>query len=179
MANEKDLEGPARGNLNMQAVLSMRSSGYYSQRTAGAKHAIDSTLSLSNDALISLLTGDISRFADFGAADGGTSAALWAEIVATVRSQGDTRPIEVLYADLPSNDFRLYLILCKACWVTQQKLIIQTTKMFLSTVAAQDFIANLWLLKVCIWDFQQRRCTMFPKNHVRSKNMFTCSAQLN
>ena len=30
MANEKDLEGPARGNLNMQAVLSMRSSGYYS-----------------------------------------------------------------------------------------------------------------------------------------------------
>ena len=76
MANEKDLEGPARGNLNMQAVLSMRSSGYYSQRTAGAKHAIDSTLSLSNDALISLLTGDISRFADFGATDGRTSAAL-------------------------------------------------------------------------------------------------------
>ena len=104
MANEKNLEGSARGNLNMQAVLSMRSSDYYSQRTAGAKHAIDSTLSLLKDALISLPTGDILSFADFGSADGGTSAAPWAEIVTTVRSQGDTRPIEVLYTDLPSND---------------------------------------------------------------------------
>ena len=83
----------------------MRQSGYYSQRAGGAKHAIDSTLSILKSALVSLPAGDILRFADFGAADGGTSAALWAEIVATVRSQGDTRPIEVLYTDLPSNDF--------------------------------------------------------------------------
>ena len=30
-------------DLNTQAVLSMRGSGYYSQRTAGAKIAIDDT----------------------------------------------------------------------------------------------------------------------------------------
>ena len=96
MANQKNLERSARGNLNMQAVWSMRSSGYYSQRAAGAKHAIDSTLSLLEDALFSLPAGDTLRFADFGAADGGTSAALWAEIVATVRSRGDTRPIGIL-----------------------------------------------------------------------------------
>ena len=28
-------------NLNTQAVLAMKSEGYYSARTAGAKHAID------------------------------------------------------------------------------------------------------------------------------------------
>ena len=30
-------------NLNTQAVLSMRSSGYYSEKTIGAKIAIDAT----------------------------------------------------------------------------------------------------------------------------------------
>ncbi len=105
MATKENPAGSPLESLNMQAVLSMRSSGYYSQRTAGAKHAIDSTISLLRDALTSLPESGVLRFADFGAADGGTSAALWAEIVATVRSQGDTRPIEVLYTDLPSNDF--------------------------------------------------------------------------
>ena len=58
--------------LNMQSVLSMRSSGYYSQRTAGAKHAIDSVLPLMKEALGHLPVSDMLRFADFGAADGGT-----------------------------------------------------------------------------------------------------------
>ena len=91
--------------LNMQAVLSMRDSGYYSQRTAGAKHAIDNTLPLMQQALAALPDADTLRFADFGAADGGTSAALWSHLVAGLRASGDNRPIEILYTDLPSNDF--------------------------------------------------------------------------
>ncbi len=91
--------------LNMQSVLSMRSSGYYSQRTAGAKHAIDSVLPLMKEALGHLPVSDMLRFADFGAADGGTSAALWTEIIAHLRQSGDGRAIEILYTDLPSNDF--------------------------------------------------------------------------
>ena len=51
--------------LNMQSVLSMRSSGYYSQRTAGAKHAIDSVLPLMKEAL-GHLSSDMLRFAILG-----------------------------------------------------------------------------------------------------------------
>ena len=40
--------------LNTQAVLSMKSSGYYSQRTAGAKIAIDSIQPLMEKAIIEI-----------------------------------------------------------------------------------------------------------------------------
>ena len=43
--------GTTEEKLNMQDVLSMRSSGYYSQRTAGAKNAIDSVLPLMKEAV--------------------------------------------------------------------------------------------------------------------------------
>ena len=89
----------------MQDVLSMRSSGYYSQRTAGAKNAIDSVLPLMKTAVNSLPETHVFRFADFGAADGGTSAELWAKLISSLRETGDERHIELLYTDLPSNDF--------------------------------------------------------------------------
>ena len=38
-------------NLNTQSVLAMRDSGYYSQRTIGAKIAIDNMLPLMENAL--------------------------------------------------------------------------------------------------------------------------------
>ena len=91
--------------LNMEDVLAMRSSGYYSQRTAGAKNAIDSVLPLMKDAIKGLSQTEVLRFADFGAADGGTSAALWAELVSSLRKDGNNGHIELLYTDLPSNDF--------------------------------------------------------------------------
>ena len=53
--------------LNMEDVLAMRSSGYYSQRTAGAKNAIDSVLPLMKEAIKSLPQTEFLRFADFGA----------------------------------------------------------------------------------------------------------------
>ena len=45
------------------------------------------------------------RFADYGAADGGTSAELWADLISSLRKGGDARHTELLYTDLPSNDF--------------------------------------------------------------------------
>ena len=57
-------------NLNTQSVLAMRSSGYYSQRTAGAKIAIDATQSLMKKALKKIPKLPILRMADFGSADG-------------------------------------------------------------------------------------------------------------
>ena len=44
-------------------------------------------------------------FADFGAADGGTSNQMWDNVISKRRKAGDCRQIEMLYTDLPSNDF--------------------------------------------------------------------------
>ena len=60
-------------NTKYTNVLSMKGAGYYSKKTAGAKNAIDSIQEILERALLSLPQTDILRFADFGAADGGTS----------------------------------------------------------------------------------------------------------
>ena len=91
--------------LNTQNVLSMKSSGYYSQRTAGAKIAIDNIQSLMILALKNLPILPILRMADFGSADGGTSQEMWSNIVRHIRNSNDDRQIEILYTDLASNDF--------------------------------------------------------------------------
>ena len=54
MVEKHSKQGTAEEKLNMQDVLSMRSSGYYSQRTAGAKNAIDSVLPLMKEAVNNL-----------------------------------------------------------------------------------------------------------------------------
>jgi len=92
-------------NLNTQDVLAMRGSGYYSQRTAGAKIAIDATQPLIENAINEIPKSIILRFADFGCADGGTSQEMWANIINIIRNSNDNRQIEILYTDLASNDF--------------------------------------------------------------------------
>ena len=91
--------------LNTQDVLSMKGSGYYSKRTAGAKNAIDSIQEILERAMLSLSQRELLRFADFGAADGGTSQELWYNLIKLLRSRGDNRAIEIIYTDLASNDF--------------------------------------------------------------------------
>ena len=92
-------------DLNTQAVLSMRDSGYYSQRTAGAKIAIDATKPLMELALKEIPKLPILRMADFGSADGGTSQEMWCNLIDKIRNDKDNRQIEILYTDLASNDF--------------------------------------------------------------------------
>ncbi len=83
----------------------MKGAGYYSQRTVGAKHAIESLLPKLSQAVAQLPATQAVRLADFGAADGGTSQHMWAELVKMMRASGDNRAIEILYTDLASNDF--------------------------------------------------------------------------
>ncbi len=94
-----------KNKLNTQDVLSMKSSGYYSARTVGAKIAIDNVQSLMLSALKELPKLDIIRMADFGSADGGTSQEMWRNLIKSIRDKNDYRQIEILYTDLPSNDF--------------------------------------------------------------------------
>ena len=94
-----------RKTLNTQDVLSMKGAGYYSKRTAGAKDAIDSMQGILERSILSLTQKEMLRFADFGAADGGTSQELWYNLIKLLRGRGDNRAIEIIYTDLASNDF--------------------------------------------------------------------------
>ncbi len=92
-------------NLNTQSVLSMKGDGYYSQKTIGAKNAIDKTQILIEEALKTIPKKEILKIADFGSADGGTSQEMWFNVIEKIKNSGDSRQIEILYTDLASNDF--------------------------------------------------------------------------
>jgi len=92
-------------NLNTQSVLSMKGSGYYSQRTAGAKIAIDAIQPLIQNAFKEIPKMPILRMADFGSADGGTSQEMWFNLINYIKNSKDNRQIEIIYTDLASNDF--------------------------------------------------------------------------
>ena len=91
--------------LNTQSSLSMKSAGYYSEKTVGAKNAIDKTQKILETALKNIPKKNILRLADFGSADGGTSQEMWSNLIKLIRESGDERQIEILYTDLASNDF--------------------------------------------------------------------------
>lgn len=88
--------------------MAMKGAGYYSRATTGAKHAIDGATQLVLDAVGRMtLVDDRSPFraADMGAADGGTSVDMWRLVLKEVRRLVPSRPIEMVYTDLPRNDF--------------------------------------------------------------------------
>ena len=90
--------------LNTQSSLAMKSAGYYSAKTAGAKNVIDKTQKVIENALKTIPSSELLKFADFGSADGGTSQEMWSNIIKSIREKGDNRQIEILYTDLASND---------------------------------------------------------------------------
>ena len=83
----------------------MRGAGYYSERTAGARDVINNAGPMIQAAIEEIPKDKILRIADFGAADGGTSNQMWDNVISKRRKAGDFRQIEMLYTDLPSNDF--------------------------------------------------------------------------
>ena len=87
-------------SLNTQNVLAMKSAGYYSKRTAGAKIAIDAVQPLMEKALSKIPKLPTLRMADYGSADGGTSQEMWSNLVNKIRKNNDNREIEILYTDL-------------------------------------------------------------------------------
>lgn len=91
--------------LNPAAVLSMVGKGYYSERTAGARNVINTALDMVSQALAEVPHTERLRIADYGAADGGTSRGMWANLLTALRDQGDGREVEMIYTDLASNDF--------------------------------------------------------------------------
>ncbi len=89
--------------------MAMKGDGYYSKATTGARDVMI--------AAAPLLTGAIDRMdlkaddpypirvSDMGCADGGTSVEMWRRVLGHMRAKLSTRPIEIVYTDLPRNDF--------------------------------------------------------------------------
>ena len=88
--------------------MAMKGAGYYSKATTGAREAINLAAPLILEAISRMnLADDGARFrvADMGCADGGTSIEMWRRVLGELRRALPSRPIEIVYTDLPRNDF--------------------------------------------------------------------------
>ena len=88
--------------------IAMKGGGYYSLATTGAKDVIDGATSLVLDAIAAMEIPDDGRLftvADMGCADGGTSIGLVGSALQEIRRRALSRPIQMVYTDLPRNDF--------------------------------------------------------------------------
>ena len=88
--------------------MAMKGAGYYSKATTGARDAINLAVPMLTDAVARMGLKDAGpafRAADLGCADGGTSIHMWRQVLADVRARVPHRPIEIVYTDLPRNDF--------------------------------------------------------------------------
>ncbi|MEO1559575.1 MAG: SAM-dependent methyltransferase [Cyanobacteria bacterium J06632_19] len=77
----------------------------YSLNTLGAKLCLEASWDLVDKALQPIKGYSQIKLADCGIADGGTTQELWKRILANVRQQNDKAFIEVIFEDLPKNDF--------------------------------------------------------------------------
>lgn len=86
----------------------MKGAGYYSKATGGAKDVIDHGKSLVLGAIEAIGQTDNTRpftMSDMGCADGGTSLDMVGEALCAIRARWPERPIQMVYTDLPRNDF--------------------------------------------------------------------------
>ena len=88
--------------------MAMKGAGYYSRATTGARDVINEAAPLimaAVDRIPRNEAGRAFRCADLGCADGGTSVEMWRRVLGHQRARESARPIEIVYADLPRNDF--------------------------------------------------------------------------
>ena len=88
--------------------IAMKGGGYYSKATTGAKDVIDAATPLILSALEVMDPpddGTIFTMTDMGCADGGTSINMVGNVLREIRRRVPSRPIQMVYTDLPRNDF--------------------------------------------------------------------------
>ncbi len=88
--------------------IAMKGAGYYSKSTAGARDVIENGLPMILKAVDAIEQPDGSQtftMADMGCADGGTSIGMVGEALGAIRKKWPRRPIQMVYSDLPRNDF--------------------------------------------------------------------------
>lgn len=88
--------------------MAMKGAGYYSRATIGAKHVMDNATGMILDAISRMPPEDDGTpftMTDMGCADGGTSIDMVGTVLREVRHLCPSRPIQMVYTDLPKNDF--------------------------------------------------------------------------
>ena len=88
--------------------VAMKGAGYYSKATTGAKDVIDNATPMVLDAAAAIpipADGRPITMADMGCADGGTSMEMVAKVLRALRARAPGVPIQMVYTDLPRNDF--------------------------------------------------------------------------
>lgn len=88
--------------------MAMKGAGYYSRATIGAKHVMDNAAGLILEAIDRqppVDDGSLFTMTDMGCADGGTSLDMVGRVLGDVRARCPARPIQMVYTDLPRNDF--------------------------------------------------------------------------
>src|ERR1700730_8748019 len=88
--------------------VAMMGGGYYSAATKVAKDVIDGATPLVLNAIRQMPEADASNpffMTDMGCADGGTSLDMVRQAITAVRARWSRRPIVVVYADQPRNDY--------------------------------------------------------------------------
>ena len=94
--------------LQTDDFMAMKGAGYYSRATIGAKHVMDNATGLILDAIERMNPPDdasIFTMTDMGCADGGTSIDMVGTVLKEIRRRCPSRPIQMIYTDLPRNDF--------------------------------------------------------------------------
>ena len=94
--------------LQTDDFMAMKGAGYYSKATIGAKHVMDNAAGLILDAIARMDPPDdssIFTMTDMGCADGGTSIDMIGTVLKEIRRRCPSRPIQMIYTDLPRNDF--------------------------------------------------------------------------
>lgn len=91
-----------------ERFMAMKGGGYYSKATRGAKDVIDRATPLILEALDRMAPADdgsVFTMSDMGCADGGTSIDMVRTVLSRIRQRVPSRPIQMIYTDLPKNDF--------------------------------------------------------------------------
>lgn len=114
----------------------MKSAGCNSSATIGAKPVMHKAAEMVLDAVEAMtLTDDGTPFrvTDMGAADGGTSIDLWRRVLGRAREIFPSRLIEMIYTDLPRNDFsQVFQVVHGLTDIRSYLLDIPNTRVFAS-----------------------------------------------
>ena len=154
--------------------ISMKGAGYYSKATTGAKDVIDRGTPMILDAIAAMdFPDDGSRItmADMGCADGGTSIGMVRAALEAIRARWPSRPIQMVYTDLPRNDFSQVFRIVHG--QTEIETYVDDIDNLYVFASATSFHKNMFPPALCIWVFRPPRRITSRKNRVSSA--ITCT----
>jgi len=120
-------------------------SSFYSDNTKGCYLAILEAMPLISAALEAIeitSTDELFCIADYGTADGGTSMPVIINCIKTLRDKyGDSLPINIVYEDRPTNDFKSLFLRVNGL-IPESKSLLETFQNIYVTACGTDFYSQ-------------------------------------